>query len=44
MNGINNIDPIIVDIDHKIGKLQAEVSTLYDCPELQQYRVCHIHA
>jgi len=28
----------VEDIDHRVGKLQAEVSTLYDCPELQQYQ------
>jgi hypothetical protein len=28
----------VEDIDHKVGELQAEVSTLYDCPELQQYQ------
>ena len=27
-----------------VGKLQEEFFTLYDCPELQQYQVCHIHA
>jgi len=28
----------VEDIDHRVEKLQAEVSTLYDCPELQQYQ------
>ncbi|KAF8805609.1 hypothetical protein BYT27DRAFT_7192382 [Phlegmacium glaucopus] len=28
----------VEDIDHEIERLQAEVATLYDCPELQQYQ------
>lgn len=26
------------DIDHRLGKLQVEVNTIFDCPELQQFR------
>lgn len=41
---IINIDFLCVGVDQRIEKLQAELTTLYDCPELQQYQVCHIHA
>lgn len=30
----------MLDIDHQIEKLQAAVAVVYDCPELQTYRVC----
>ncbi|KAF8153002.1 hypothetical protein B0H34DRAFT_721780 [Crassisporium funariophilum] len=28
----------VEDIDHRIGQLQADIGTVYDCPELQRYQ------
>jgi len=28
----------VEDIDHRLGKLQVEVNTIFDCPDLQQFR------
>jgi len=28
----------VEDIDHRVEKLQAEVASIYDCPELRQYQ------